>query len=265
MPIPPPQAGSVALVTGASSGIGREVAQQLAQRGHDLVLAARRRERLDELAAELRDGLARRVEVIACDVSDPQSRAALFDEVRATGVTVDVLVLCAGFGGGGPFTAQDPDRLQLMARTNFEGVVAFAREYAPDMEARRRGAILIVSSMAGNQPMPSFGVYAATKAGVTSFGEMLHEELRPSGITVTVLCPGEVLTEFAGVAEMTDQSRRTPKALKISAADCARAGLDALEHGRRKVVPRPAVKLLVFVGGHAPRALWLRVCRRLLA
>ena len=254
-----------ALVTGASSGIGLELARQLADRGHNLVLVARRRERLSEIADELRAGRSVRVEVVACDVSDPASRAALVDAVNAFGLTVDLLALSAGFGMGGPFTQQDPDRLQLMMRTNLEAVVMLTRVYAPQMQARGDGAILIVSSMAGCSPMPNFGAYSATKAGVTSFAEMLNEELRGTGVTVTVLCPGDVPTEFAGIASVESARKRIPGALSISAADCARAGLDGLAAGRRQVIPRPAVRLLYRVGQHSPRSVWLPLARRLMA
>jgi hypothetical protein len=263
MAIPAPRAGAAVLVTGASSGIGTELARQLAARGHDLVLVARRQERLDALAAEIRSD--RRVAVVPCDLSEPSSRRALFAAVEDAGLEIDMLALSAGFGMGGPFTAQDPERLELMIRTNLEGVVALTRRFAPPMEARHSGAILIVSSMTGNQPMPNFGAYAATKAAVTSFAEMLHEELKPSGVGVTVLCPGEVLTEFAEVADVVSATRRVPRALKISAADCARAGLEGVAAGRRKVIPRPAVRLLHFLGGNLPRAIWLPLARRLMA
>jgi short-subunit dehydrogenase len=263
MSIPHPQPGSVALITGASSGIGRELARQLAARGHDLVLAARRLDRLDELAGELRRG-GRRVEVIACDVSEPAGREALGDAVAALGLTVDVLIPCAGFGMGGPFIAEDHERVRLMIRTNFEAVVALAGMYAPGMAERRRGAILFVSSIAGNQPMTYFGVYSATKAAITSFGETLHEELRPCGVSVTVLCPGAVTTEFTEVAAMHSAERRLPPALRATPEDTARAGLEALEAGRRHVVPGRATQVLHFTGGHAPRALWLRACRKLM-
>jgi short-subunit dehydrogenase len=262
--IPAPQPGGVALITGASSGIGRELARQLAARGHDLVLAARRRDRLDELAAELRSA-GGRVEVIPCDVSEPAGRDALHEAVTSAGFTVDVLIPCAGFGMGGPFVSEDHERVRLMIRTNFEAVVALAGTYAPGMAERRRGAILFVSSIAGNQPMTYFGVYSATKAAITSFGETLHEELRQSGVSVTVLCPGAVATEFSDVADMHSAERRLPPALIASAADTARAGLEALDAGRRHVVPGRATRVLHFTGGHAPRAIWLRACRKLMA
>ena len=265
MAIVSPQPGSVALITGASSGIGLAFARELGARGHDLILVARREQLLEQAAAEIRAKDGRRVEVIAADVSELDGRARLAAQVSASGLEVDVLVLSAGFGMGGPLIEQDPDRVRLMIRTNFESTVALAHEYTPPMAARRRGSVLIVSSMAGNQPMPNFGVYAATKAAVTSFAQALHEELRARGVTVTALCPGGVATDFASIAEMSHNERRMPRAFIATPEDTARAGLDALERGRRTVIPGWAVQMLVFTGEHAPRGLWLRFCRRLMA
>jgi len=179
MAIPAPRPGSAALVTGASSGIGAEFARQLGARGHDVILVARRRERLDDLAAELRERHACRVDVVPCDLADASARDQLARNVEDIGRRVDVLVLCAGFGLGGPLIAQEPRRLVEMTRTNLESVFFLTRAFAPDMAARRAGAILVVSSMAGNQPMPNFGAYAATKAALTSFAESLHAEGSP--------------------------------------------------------------------------------------
>ena len=204
----------------------------------------------------------RRVEIVAADVSDPEARDSLIEQVSALGLEVEVLILCAGFGMGGPFTSQDPDRIQLMIRTNLEGVVMLAREYAPQMERRGRGAILVVSSYAGNQPMPNFGAYAATKAGATSFAEMLHEELRHSGVTVTALCPGGVHTEFAGVADMTAQADRVPSLLMTDPVRCAREAISGMERGKRKVVPTLTIKALSSMGRHLPRGLILRASRK---
>jgi uncharacterized protein len=265
MAIPDPRPGSIALITGASSGIGREVVRQLAARGHDLVLVARRRDRLEQLADELRSPDGRRVEVVAADVSEPGDREALRERIESLGLTVDVLAPCAGFGLGGPFISEDPERVRLMIRTNFESVVSLTGMFAPGMAARRRGAILIVSSIAGNQPMTYFGVYSATKAALTSFGETLHEELRPAGVSVTVLCPGAVATEFASVAAMTSAERRMPAGMIATPEATARAGLEALTSGRRHLVPGGATRALHFTGGHAPRGLWLRACRKLFA
>ena len=265
MAIVSPRAHAAALITGASSGIGRELARQLAARGHDVILVARRLELLEELGRELRAEHGRHVEVVACDVSEPVQRGRLAEQVRAIGLEVDVLVLSAGFGMGGQLIDQDPDRLQLMMRTNIESTVALAREFTPAMASRRRGSVLIVSSMAGNQPMPNLAVYSATKAAVTSFAEALHEELRVHKVSVTALCPGSVATDWAQIADMSHTERRLPKAMIATAADTAAAGLSALDRNRRVSVPGWAPRTLNFTGGHAPRALWLRACRKLMA
>ncbi|MEA2347781.1 MAG: uncharacterized protein QOG62_1568 [Thermoleophilaceae bacterium] len=263
MAIPSPRDGGAALITGASSGIGAALARQLCERGHDAVLVARRLDRLESLAAELREQHGRRVEVIPCDLADADARAQLPGELANLSLEIDVLVLCAGFGMGGPFISQPADRVVSMVRTNVESTVALSAQLVPPMAARRSGAVLIVSSMAGNQPMPNFGAYAATKAAVTSFAESLHSEMKPSGVTVTALCPGGVRTEFSEVAGMTGAEDETPAAIMISAEDCARAGLEGLERGRRIVMPRLAVKALAWFGAHAPRAIWLPMCRRM--
>jgi uncharacterized protein len=265
MSIPSPRAGSAALVTGASSGIGLELARQLCARGHDLVLVARRTDRLDALAEELRGRHGRRVEVMSCDLADATARAGLLGELSALDLELDVLTLCAGFGLGGPFLEADPDRITAMVRTNVEAVMVLCRALIPPMAARRRGAVLLVSSMAGNQPMPNFAAYAATKAAVTSLAEALHCELAEHALTVTALCPGGVTTEFSRVSGMEDVEKRTPSAVMISAATCARAGIDGLARGRRIVMPRTGVRALAWFGAHAPRAVWLPLCRRMMA
>jgi short-subunit dehydrogenase len=253
------------LITGASSGIGAELARGLCARGHDVILIARRRERLDQLATDLRKSYGRRVEVLTCDVSDAAARDALPSAVGDLGLQVDVLVLSAGFGIGGPFIGAERDRVVEMVRTNLEAVMVTTWDFAVGMAARRSGAILLVSSMAGNQPMPNFGAYAATKAGVTSFGQALAGELGDQGVTVTTLCPGGVRTEFAGIASLSASEERMPNSLLIDATECADAGLTALEAGRLTVTPRAAVRAVAFVGAHAPRRMWLGLCRRGLA
>jgi len=264
MAIPPPRPGAAALITGASSGIGAELARQLAARGHDQILVARRRERLEELAAELRDRHGRRIEVLVCDVADAADRDRLPAEVEGLGLEVDVLILSAGFGMGGPFIKQDPERIQQMVRTNLESTMMVSRELLPGMVERRSGALMVVSSYAGGQPMPHFGAYAATKAGATSFAEMLSCELEPYSITVTALCPGGVWTEFAEVAGMEHNAEEVPKALMIDADECARQAIEGLEAGKRIVMPKAAVRAFSFFGKHSPRRVWLRLCRRMM-
>ena len=214
-------------------GIGAECAHQLTRAGHRVVIVARRQDKLDQLAAELA-ALGPSPIVRTCDVSSAEDRASLVQYLDKRGVVPEIAVLNAGFGMGGPFIEHDADRLQLMLRTNFEGVVMLSCAWAPQMAARRRGAILIVSSLAGNQPTPNLGAYCATKAAVTSFAEMLHEELRHSGVTVTAVCPGKVQTEFADAGDVHSTSDRVPAALTITAQGCAKAGLEALAAGRRR-------------------------------
>jgi hypothetical protein len=264
MSIPVPTAGRAALITGASSGIGLELARQLCARGHDAILVARRTERLDALATELRQRYDRRVEVLTCDLADADARSTLVTELNTLDLELDVLVLCAGFGLGGPFLSEDPDRITTMVRTNVEAVMALCRALIPPMAQRRNGAVLLVSSMAGNQPMPNFGAYAATKAAVTSLAETLHCELAEHRLTVTALCPGGVTTEFAQVGGMAEVEKRTPSAIMIGPKACARAGLKGLEQGKRIVMPKVGVRALAWFGSHAPRALWLPLCKKMM-
>jgi short-subunit dehydrogenase len=133
------------------------------------------------------------------------------------------------------------------------------------MVQRRSGAVLLVASMAGLQPMPHFGAYAATKAAVVSFGEMLSDEVRRFGVTVTALCPGAVRTEFSEVAEMQSADSAMPSPLWITPEPLADIALEGLDAGKRVIVPRPAIKALVFFGRHAPRRVWLPLCRKMMS
>lgn len=265
MSIPAPKANSAALVTGASSGIGKAFAHELAGAGHNLVLVARRRVRLEELATELHDRHGIRVDVVVCDLADTASRDRMLSELGTLGHDLEVLILCAGFGMVGPYLDHAADRLIDMVRTNVEATMALTRALTPPMVDRKRGAVLLVSSMAGNQPMPYFAPYAATKAAITSLGESLHCELKPAGITVTVLAPANVATEFAEQANAGRQTNRQPAFLTATAEDCARAGLKALAAGRRKLVPLPQAAAFAWVGAHLPREIWFRACRAMLS
>jgi len=265
MAIPPARPDGAALITGASSGIGCEIAKQLHAQGHNVILVARRTHRLEELAHELNARRLGRVEIVPCDVADHAARAAMVETVEQLALDVDVLVLSAGFGMGGPFLQQDPDRIVQMARTNLESVFALARVLVPPMVTRGRGAVLVVSSMAGYQPWPNFGAYAATKAGATSFALMLGEELRKTGVSVTALTPGGVSTEFSAVAGMQRQEQTSMLARMSHPYDIARAGLDGLHAGAKLVMPTWSARVFVAVGRVMPRRIWLPVCRRLLA
>jgi len=264
MALPPPRSDAAALITGASSGIGAAIAGELCRRGHNAILVARRRDRLEDLAARLHGEHGTRVEVMVCDVAEDASRRGLIDGVRASGLDVDVAVLSAGFGMTGPYLEHDPERVLQMIRTNLESSMMLSHPLLADMVTRQRGALLLVSSMAGHQPMPGFGAYAATKAAVTSFAQMLSEEVRRDGVTVTALCPGVVYTEFADIAGAAETQSSMPAALGMSAEDCARAAVNGLDAGARIVMPRAAVRALTLFGANAPRALWLPLCRRLM-
>ena len=242
----------VALITGASAGLGVDFARQLAAKGYRLVLVARRKYRLDALAAEL--GHAR---AVACDLGAPGAVAELMTDIRAAGETVSVLVNNAGFGLGGKFAILNGARQRSMIDLNCGALTELAHAVLPDMLAKKKGAILNVASTAAFQPGPGMAVYFATKAFVLSFTEALHEELRDQGIRVTALCPGPTATEFGEVAGFGKISAFE----KIAATSevVVRAGLDGLEAGKAIVVPGLLNK--VGVQGHRllPRGLLRRV------
>ncbi len=261
MALPAPSADSAALITGASSGIGIDIARELAKRGRNMVLVARRRERLDELAAELQsDGI--RVETLDCDLTDGAALAALEGRIAALGLRIDVLVNNAGFGSAGDFVTLDGATEAQMVRLNCEVPVVLAAIYAPAMADRGEGAILNVASSAGFQPIPGQATYAATKAFMVNWSDALHSELGGSGVTVTALCPGPVDTEFAQVAGMESMFDAAPSISKLSSAAVARAAVEGLEHGRRNVVPGLAIKAATLSGRLTPRSVLLPVMRR---
>ena len=246
-------------MTGASSGIGADIARELAHRGHGVTLSARREDRLRELADELADTDVR-IEVIACDVTDPGARAGLIGALAEKGLDVEVLVNNAGYGSAGRFQELDGDREIQMVRTNCEAIIAFCTEYVPQMIERGRGAILNVGSTAGYQPLPRQATYAATKAFVNSFTDALHSELGGTGVTATSLRPGPVATEFGDEAGI-DEFDSLPGFLVDSSEDVARAAVDALDKGRRVVGPG-IVGHLAVAGQYAPRSVLLPALRR---
>ena len=221
---------SVALVTGASAGLGTDFARQLSADGARLVLVARRKERIEALAAEL--GKARGV---ALDLSEAGAAERLMADVAAHGEHVDLLVNNAGFGLAGRVAEQDGRRLRQMIDLNCGVLTELAHAVLPGMIERRRGGILNVASTAAFQPGPGVAVYFATKAYVLSFTEALHEELRGTGIHVTALCPGPVATEFAEVAGFG--KAKTFNRLGASSADVVAAGLAGLDRDEAIVIP----------------------------
>jgi len=242
----------VALITGASAGLGAEFARQLSGKGHRLVLAARRKDRLDALVSEL--GNARAVEI---DLSEPEATAALMRDLEKTGEQVDILVNNAGFGLRGPFAELDAARQREMIDLNCGALTELCRAVAPAMVERRSGAILNVASTAAFQPGPWMGVYFATKAFVLSFTEALHEELKPYGVKVSALCPGPTRTEFGAVAGI--QSLGQFDRLSMEAGPVVRAGLDGLDKNRAVVIPGATNRIGAWSTRFAPRSFVRRV------
>jgi hypothetical protein len=249
------------LVTGASSGIGLELARSFAGGGSDLVLVARTRERLESLATELseRHGVSARVE--PADLADPAAPAALAARLAAVGVAVDVLVNNAGFGALRPFAATESATHLEMVQVNVAALTELTHRFLPEMLERRRGGVLNVASTAGFQPGPGMAVYYATKAYVISFSEALSEEVRGSGVTVTCLCPGATATAFGERAGNADSLLFRLGAM--SAAEVAAAAVRGFRAGKTLVVPGLRNKLGVAALRLAPRAFVRRVVARL--
>lgn len=210
------------LITGASAGIGAELARLFAADKSNLVLVARRKEKLDELAAELRGKEGIDVRVIAADLGRTEALQAIADTLARDGIAIDVLVNNAGFGAVGPFDQLDVARQAEMVQVNVAALTHLTRLTLPGMVEHRRGGVLNVASTAGFQAGPYMAVYYATKAYVISLSEALHDELAGSGVTVTCLCPGLTATEFVAVAKM--EKIRMLKLPPMTAAEVARIG-----------------------------------------
>jgi uncharacterized protein len=262
MAIPDPSKDSVALVTGASSGIGADLARSLAQRGHGLVLVARREERLAELAAELASAHGVRAEAVAADLLTKAGRKRLLKAIDGLGLRVDVLVNNAGFGTAGRFQRLDGEREAELVRLNCEVVVDLCGRFVPGMVEHGAGAVLNVASTAAFQPLPTQATYSASKAFVLTFTQALAADLHDTGVTVTALCPGPVRTEFADVAGMTKDAAMLPEFVWVSSPDVAEAGVRGLERGKGVVIPGAINRATAIGGQFTPRSLLLGVGRR---
>jgi short-subunit dehydrogenase len=237
----------VALVTGASAGLGVEFARQLAKRGHSLVLVARRKERLEELARELGNARA-----LAIDLSKPNAAGKLMADIEQHGETVDLLVNNAGFGLIGRFAELDPKRLRQMIDLNVGTLTDLCRAVAPGMIERKSGGIIDVASTAAFQPGPKMAVYFATKAFVLSLTEALHEELRAHGIKVSCLCPGPTRTEFGEIAGFGGNAAFDKVAM--NAAEVVEAGLRGFDSNHAVVVTGLINKIGAASTRFAPRS-----------
>jgi short-subunit dehydrogenase len=256
--------GCNVLVTGASAGIGREFARQLAGRARAIILLARRDERLIELAEELRRQHPNlRIYTRKVDLSDLAQLEGLLDWLDREKIDVDLLINNAGLGDSGPFAKSDPIRDKEMTLVNVTALTLLTRHLLPQMIERHRGGILNVSSSAGFLPVPGFSVYAATKAYVTSFSEGLRAELRGTGVSVCALCPGPVATEFQQVASRHGAEPEIgPKFIVVPAEQVVRDALAALEADRPMVVPGLAMKLMMLLARGTPLQV-LRLAARL--
>ena len=249
----------LAIVTGASSGIGAEIARQLSARGHPILAVARRAERLEQMAADAIKTPRAPVHALALDVTAPGAALALRDRARALG-GASILVNNAGVFRLGAVADSDPAQQAALVRLNCEAVVAICAAVVPDLVARGAGVVLNVASLAGMQPTPFYAAYGASKAFVVSYSEALREELRGTGVSVTALCPGPVTTELveaAGIAE----SERQPPSYELSAEEVARAGIEGAQRGDAIVIPGLWNKAQAIGSRLAPRALVRRVSR----
>jgi hypothetical protein len=256
--------GCNALITGASAGIGREFARQLAGRARSMILIARREEQLLELNHELQQQHENlRVHIRKADLSNLVQLKELMESLDREQIEIDLLVNNAGLGDAGLFATSDPTRNEQMLLVNVLALTSLTRHLLPHMIAKRHGGILNVSSSAGFLPIPGDGVYAATKAYVTSFSEALRAELRGTGVSVCALCPGPVETEFQEVARRQDvQPRLGPKFVVVSVEQVVRDALAALESDQPLVIPGFAMKFVMFLSRLMPMPL-LRLVFRL--
>ena len=254
--------GRTALVTGASSGIGRELSRLLAADGYNLVLVARNGHKLEELAAELGRAGKINVTVLAKNLSDPAAPDEIFKAMQAQSITIDVLINNAGFGAHGPFAqsvwADEMGMLQVNAIT----LTRLTKLFLPGMIERGAGKIMNVGSTGSFGPGPSMAVYCATKAYVLSFSEALASELKGTGVTVTALCPGVTFTGFQARANV--ENIRMLRGGGMSARQVAEIGYKAMKRGAPVVIPGVWNWLMIFSTRFIPRSLVTSFSRRMM-
>lgn len=258
--LPPANKDGAVIVTGASSGIGEQIAREFARRGYPLVLIARRAERLRELAASL-DGVAH---VLPADLSRPADRAALPGQVAALGVAADILVNNAGLANLGPVAKSDVEAELMLIEVDVSAVVDLCSRFVPGMVARGRGAVLNVASVGAFGPVPGQATYGAAKAFVLSYTEAMRQELRGTGVTAATLCPGPVRTGFGeGAGIPTAEAEKSlPAFLWADADEVARIAVDGLAAGKGVIVPGAPNRIASAIYQHAPRRLLLPLIAR---
>lgn len=251
-----------ALITGASSGIGAEMARYHAAKGGDVILTARRVENLNALKAELETAHGMTAHVFAADLTAPAAPAELHAAVKKAGLSVDILINNAGFGGHGIHIDRDLGDEQRMIDLNVKALVALTHAFGGDMAQRGGGKILNVASTAGFMPGPLQAVYFATKAFVVSYSQAIDEELRDRGVTVTALCPGYVVTEFAAAADLDGTNLvASGGATPASVAEC---GYEAMMAGKLIAINERKLSFLIgWIMPYMPRRAALKMIRKM--
>ncbi len=255
-----------ALITGASSGIGSEFARVCAQKGHPLVLVARDKLALSNLAEELKAKYNIPSRILAKDLSRPEAPAEIYEELARDSVKIDILINNAGVGVGGFFKDTDLEAELAMIRLNITALTHLTKLFLRDMVRRGSGKILNVASTAAFQPGPTMSIYYASKAYVLSFSEAIAEELRGTNITVSCLCPGPTTSNFQSRAGI--EGIRLLKRTKMDAATVAKIGYEGLMKKRRLIIPGPSNKFFSFMVRFLPRewitrmVLWLQTNSR---
>jgi short-subunit dehydrogenase len=263
MTLPPRSADSVALVTGASSGIGEQFARQLVARGYRVVVTARRQDRLQRLCAEL--GGDERAIAVGTDLAVPEDRDRLAARIEEMGARVDILVNNAGLGIYTKFGAEGRDKELQMLRVDVEAVVDLMARYLPGMVERGCGAIINMSSVSGFQPGPYNAGYAAAKAYVLWLSEAVRAEVAGSGVSVTAVCPGPVPTEFQATNDADFLVNRLPSFTHVPAERVVADALKAADRGRASVVPGgPLVEFTLGSSRFVPTPLAIPVVARML-
>jgi hypothetical protein len=266
MSLPKPSSTSAALVTGASAGIGLAIAHELASRGQNLILVARRKERLDALGQELTAQHGVQTHSLGCDLAKAASRAQLPARVEKLGVHVGILINNAGFATNGPFHKADPEREIEQVRVLVEAPVQLITAFYPDMVKRGEGGILNVSSIAALQPLPYSAGYSAAKAYIKTFSEALSAEGKRYGVTVSAICPGPVSTDFWSIADWDmaggEGESLMSKVAWITPQQAAKEAIDGLDAGTRVIIPGIQVRAAMQAARYVPTSVKLPIVER---
>lgn len=262
MSLPPPSESSTCLVTGASSGIGREFARELARRGHGVTLVARRKERLEELAGELERQHGVVADFVVCDLADTGDRRKLVGTVAERGRVVDLLVNNAGISRIGEFVKLEHSDQIRMIRLNCEALVDLTRQHLPGMVECDRGGVINIASMAAYQPMPFAAVYGAAKSFVLNFSVAVNGELKGSRVNVLAVSPGPVPTELPELSGTADDLERAPSIVIVSPEDVASGSIRAFDKGRREYIPGRLNTVFARISQPLPSAVKLPFARR---